>query len=201
MINPSDREILIAIKLEDRRVLNYLYSRYFSSVSYYVHKHSGTEADAQDVFQDALVIIFLRVKKSIPELKSSFTSYLHSIIAYLWMKELRRMRISSRNTPVPTEEELIDDSLVEEYILMEKRKLVLEYYSQLSKECKKLLTLYINETPVFRITQIMGYSSVQYCRNRKTSCKEKLVRKIWNSPRYKELKNEKYQQGSKVPRW
>jgi RNA polymerase sigma factor (sigma-70 family) len=201
MRNLSKEEILEAIKREDRRVLIFLYSRYYPSVSYFIKKHSGTEMDAQDIFQDALVVIFLKVKESIPELKSTFTAYLRSIVSYLWIKELRRRQISKRNIQFPDMEDLIEDSIVDEYILMEKRKLVLENFYKLGEDCQKLLTLFINETPVFRITKIMGFSSDQYCRNRKTSCKEKLVRKIWNSPRYNELKNESYQQGSKVPRW
>jgi RNA polymerase sigma factor (sigma-70 family) len=201
MRNLSNEEIFEAIKREDRRILNHLYAHYYPSASYFIKKHAGTEADVQDIFQDALVIIFLKVKKSIPEVKSTFSSYLHSIVYYLWIKELRRRRISKKNIPLPDMDELIDDSLMEEYILMEKRKLVLENFYKLGEECQKLLTLFINETPVFRITKIMGFSSEQYCRNRKTNCKEKLIKKIWNSPRYYELKNESYSQGSKIPRW
>lgn len=201
MRNLTDLDILEGIKREDRKILNLLYSNYFPSVSYFVNKNRGTETDARDVFQDALVIIFLKVKKSIPRLQSTFSSYLFSIVSYLWIKELRRRQISDRNTPLPKMEDFIEDSIEDEYILMEKRKLVLENYFLLSDECQKLISLYISKTPVFRITKIMGYSTEQYCRNRKTNCKEKLVRKIWNSPRYNELKNESYTQGSKVPRW
>ncbi len=197
----SPQEIFEGIRREDRRILHKIYSVYYPSVLHFIRLNHGNEYDAQDIFQDSLVILYLKVKNSVPSLSCTFGTYLFTINKYLWYKELRRINTHASRLLNP--EELIDfeNNFLNDYIRMEKRKLVLDHFYEMGENCQKLLTLFIQNTPVARITKMMGFSSDQYTRNRRTVCKEKLVERIWNSPRYKELKNEAHREDSKIPRW
>jgi RNA polymerase sigma factor (sigma-70 family) len=197
----SPEEIFDGIRREDRRILQMIYHVYYPSVLHYIKENSGNEHDAQDIFQDAMVIVYLKVKKSLPVLTCTFGTYLFSVNKYLWYKELRKLH--SHASPLMDLDELIDyeNNFMNDYIKMEKRKLVLDHFHEMGESCQKLLSLFIQNTPVGRITEIMGFSSDQYTRNRRTRCKERLVERIWNSPRYRELRNEEYREDSKIPRW
>jgi len=197
----SNIEILEAIKREDSKVLRFLYEKYFPGVSGYILNNSGSEEDAKDVFQDSLVVIYLKVTESDALIIESFKNYLHSVVYFIWSKELRRRKIVRNNIEDYFEINQVDESIPEWYTRMEKRQLIIDHFNQLNDECKKLLTLFINETPIARITSIMEYKSDAYCRNRRHVCKGRLIRRIWNSPRYKELRNEKYSKSTKIPRW
>ena len=197
----SPEEIFDGIRREDRKILERIYKVFYPAVRHYVTSNNGNEHDAQDIFQDSLVIVYLKVKKSPPVLTCSFGTYLFSINKYLWYREFRRSHMHARSMLNP--DELIDyeNNFMNDYIRMEKRKLVLDHFNEMGESCQKLLSLFIQNTPVERITKIMGFSTDQYTRNRRTNCKEKLVQRIWNSPRYRELRNEEHREDSKIPRW
>lgn len=200
-MHKSTGEILEGIKGEDRNTLSYIYEIFFPMVENFILHTRGNSFDAKDVFQDAMVIIYTQLKNDSLYLHHSFRSYIFSVSKYVWFKELKRKQfeISNNYSGLDLNGDGID--IEKEYIKMEKRKLFLDHFQKLKPECRRLIDLFINKTSISVITSIMGYSSNQYTKNRRNFCKGVLVREIWNSPRYKELKNESYRENSKVPRW
>jgi RNA polymerase sigma factor (sigma-70 family) len=201
MDNSGQYFIIDSIRREDKNVLLELYTSYFPQVRHYIMSNSGNIFDAEDIFQDALVLIYIKIRKNTLFLSSTFGTYLNGIVHFLWLKELERKR-RYFGTSLNTAENLAgDEDFLQDYIKMEKRKLIIDHFNELNEECKKILDLYIKETPIDCITALMGYRSDQYTRNRRTSCKERLIKSIWNNPRFKELQNDAYRQDTKVPRW
>ncbi len=192
-------EILLAIKREDSSILKEIYKTYYPSISYFIISNSGAESDARDIFQDAMVIIFLKVRDNFPKLTSTFGTYLFSISKFLWLKELSR-RTPKESVEVEELSDLENDFL-QDYVFMEKRKLILEHFMELNTECRKLLSLFLNGYSIAEVTAELDYHSEAHTRAMKSRCKERLVKRIWKSPRYKELRNEVHRENSKVPRW
>lgn len=197
-----DQYIIDGILREDGKILRQIYAEYFPGVIKYLCKSGGTEEDAKDIFQDAIIVVFLKAKKDPYFLKASFNSFISKVCRYLWMKHLRdasldRNSYSLKDYSIPS----LDNSVLEEMAYMEKQKLVWKHFEELGPECQTLLTLLIEKTPIEVVVQKMGYSSIQYARNRKLNCKNLLVRKIWHSPEYKELRNEKVREDTAIPRW
>ncbi len=201
MSDTQSSTIIDSIKREDKKALLDIYRDYFPGVRYYIMTNSGNIYDAEDIFQDALLLIYMKIRNNTFFLKYSFGTYLNMVVRFLWYKELSRKR-KYFGTRIDSEEFYQDEiDFIEDYIKLEKRKLILDHFSELNEDCKKILSLFVNDTPLERVTALMGFTSDQYTRNRKTSCKERLVKAIWNNPRFKELKNEAYRQDTKVPRW
>ena len=198
---PEPPGIIESIKNRDRGALLEIYQIYFPQIRHYILSNSGNQFDAEDIFQDAMVIVYMKVKESTFSLTSSFSTYLLGVARFLWLEELLRKRKFFGTDTGNINLIGIQDDLIDDYLKLERRKLLLYHFNELSEDCKKLLGLYFNEVPVSRITVLMGYSNDQYTKNRRLACKERLIRTIWNNPRFKELKNEAYQQDTKVPRW
>lgn len=200
MINDSE-EILNSIKEENSKVLFFIYQSYFPKVESFILNGRGSSFDAQDVFQDALVVIYNKSKESRFVIKDSFGAYLFSISKYIWYKELKRRK--KENVYLATFEgvEYIDSDIEAEYIKMEKRKLVTEHFACLKPEYQQLLSLFYDKTPISEITRIMSYSSDQYTKNRRNHCKGILVREIRKNPRFNELRYESFRENSVIPRW
>lgn len=197
----SFNEIIEALKREDKQVLLSIYRDYFLQARHFILANRGNIFDAEDIFQDALVLVYMKGRKGNIEWRSSFGTYLNCIVRYLWLKQLeRRRRINGEGLQAAMEME-IEADFIEDWIRLEKRKLIFHHFKKLSEECQRILSLSISETPLNNITILMGYSSDQYTRNRRTLCKTKLIASIWNNPLFKELKNEAYRQDTEVPRW
>jgi RNA polymerase sigma factor (sigma-70 family) len=202
MYKASDKYIIEGLLEEDYYILKKIYLDYYPGVFNYVISQSGREEDARDIFQDALVVIFLKARKNPDFLTSTFKTFLFSTCRILWLT-----MINGKNhdfyplDSFENETESEEPDIVEELIDMEKRKLVLKHFQTLNEECRKILELAIDGTSLELIKTIMGYSSVQYVKNRKLNCKNLLVRKVWNSPEFKELRNEKIRENTEIPRW
>ena len=57
----TDEAILQGLERRDRGVIRYVYKEYYPSIKFLIITNSGNETDAEDVFQDAMVIIFRKI--------------------------------------------------------------------------------------------------------------------------------------------
>ena len=178
-----------------------IYQTCFPQIVHHVRANSGNDSEAEDIFQDTLLLIYLKIRNNSLELSSSFPTYFFGVARFLWLRELERKRKFFGNTSEASGVIEEEPDFLEDYIKMERRKLVIEHFNMLNNDCQKILELYIKETPLYRITKLMGYSSDQYTKNRRSVCKERLIKAIWNNPRFKELKSDAHRKDSKVPRW
>jgi len=67
------------IRKEDRKTLSKIYEETYPMVAKYVRENSGSEADAQDVFQDGFYLFIQKVNHSEIELTSKISTFLFGI--------------------------------------------------------------------------------------------------------------------------
>src|SRR5690606_25205582 len=112
----SDEQILKGILRHDNLILQHVYKQYYYNINYYIRKNQGSEDDASDIFQEAIIIIYRKIKENdLVFEKSSFKGYLFTVCRLLWLKQLEKRRIEQErlNDSLPFLEELHDDSLNE----------------------------------------------------------------------------------------
>jgi hypothetical protein len=73
-----------------------------------------------------------------------------------------------------------------------KLKIFDRHFNELSEECQKILNMYFREISLEKITEIMGYSTLQQVIEKKYKCKKSLMTKIFNNPEYKKVSDEIY---------
>ncbi|MFT5511760.1 MAG: RNA polymerase sigma factor (sigma-70 family) [Bacteroidia bacterium] len=86
----SEQNIVVGIKNGNSETLKSVYSDYFGMVRNLVMKNSGSESDAEDVFQDAMVVLFKKFNHSEFDLSAKFKTYLYSVCRNIWLSELKR---------------------------------------------------------------------------------------------------------------
>src|SRR5690554_6413543 len=170
MKNYSDEQILKGILRHDNLVLQYIYKQYYFKVSAFIKKNSGTEDDANDVFQEAIIVIYRKLKESdLMNGSGTFQSYLFSVCRYIWLKELEQKRNEQEkiNDTSPFQDDIYDDNLIELVEKNERYGLYQKHFKSLSTDCQKLLQLFFEKVPLSEIARIMGYSSDKYAKKRK----------------------------------
>ena len=186
MIHFTDEAIVEGIKARDNRIIRYVYKEYFPTIKFLITTNSGTDTDAEDVFQDAMIIIYRKVVGDGLILTSSFKTFLYSICRNLWLQRLDKKAFSNEFLGVENLNNLQDTfqfDLAETE--GEKYKLFQIHFLKLSEDCQKILRLFLDKTPLKEIADIMGFKSEKYAKTRKFMCKEKLKNKILNDPRCK----------------
>jgi len=190
MIVYSDEQIQKGVLRHDSLILQYIYKQYYYKINYFVRKNQGSEDDASDVFQEAIIVIYRKLKENdLVFQKSSFAGYLFSVCRFIWLKQLEKRRIEKEklNDTLPFQENLYDENLVELVDKNERYSLYQKHFATLSPDCQKLMQLFFEKVPLREIAKIMGYKSEKYAKTRKYKCKEILIKRIKQDTEFKKI--------------
>jgi RNA polymerase sigma factor (sigma-70 family) len=186
----TDEQILKGILRHDNVVLAYIYKEYFYKVNAFVRKNQGDEDDVNDVFQEAIIIIYRKIKANDLLFENrSFEVYLFSVCRFLWLKQLEKRRIEKEkiNDTMPFQDEIYDDDLVAVVEKNERFLLYQKHFKNISTDCQKILQLFFDKVPIKQIAHIMGFKSEKYVKTRKFKCKELLIERIKQDVEYKKI--------------
>ena len=191
MTDYTNLELLNGILRNDTIVLQYIYKNFYSKINFFIKKNNGDDDDANDIFQEAIIIIYRKLKANELVLDCTFETYLYSICRFLWLKQLEKRKIEKENIKDNHEfnDEIYDDSLEKVSDLNERYRLYQKHFANLGKDCQKILQLYFDKVPLKTIAQIMGFKSEKYAKKRKFSCKEYLIKSVKQDLEYKNILN------------
>ncbi len=145
-----------------------LYKRVFPTVARYVSQRGGSLEQAQDIFQDALIIYYERTASAIdpPEQEEA---YLLGIARHRWARACRRA-----GPEVPLDDSTGVDWAEEEPSLPSSQKL-LRLLTVAGKKCMDLLrAFYYDQLPLSEVADSFGYAGVRSATVQKYKCLEKV---------------------------
>ena len=190
MVHYTVEAILEGLKANDHNVLVYIYRKYFPIVRFFVIKNSGTDEDAKDVFQEAIILIYKRLTEGSLNLTCAFKTYIYSVCRFLWLQQLEKRQIRPDGLSDSQLFVDMDKELEEQAVEQERYKLFQKHFKSLNKECQEILTLFLKKIPLKEIAQRVNIRSDKYLKKRKYECKEMLTKRIQNDPDFKKMKNE-----------
>lgn len=186
MKNKSNNTLVEGIRNQDKNVLQNVYDEYFPTIKRFVLDNSGSEQDAKDIFQEAIIIIYRKIKEGTFELTSSFKSYIYSVCRFIWLKELSKRKERVEHTNSYMEYEEVPEVSVDEYEKNEQYKLYQYHFKRLSEDCQKILQLFLQKVSLKEIAEEVGIESQQFIKRKKYKCKEQLIRYIKSDPKFNE---------------
>ena len=181
----SDRKLIEGIKKGDDKSVNYLYDSSFDTIKNYILKNTGTEDDAYDIFQDAMMVLFKKVQLNNLGKDTDVKGFLFGVSRNLWQKHLRKNKISIDSKA----EEPIDDFDHTTLLDTPIEQIVQRAFLRLKPECRKVLEMASEGKDYSAIAKKMKYSSVDYARRKKYLCKEALIKIIKAYPEFKDYDN------------
>ncbi|MEO1256857.1 MAG: RNA polymerase sigma factor [Bacteroidota bacterium] len=163
----KDSEILERISRGDERMLDHLYKKYYRMMTKIVLSNNGTEDEAKDVYQEALLAFWQKAVSGKLVLTSKISTYLYSICLNQWRKELdRKSRLSS---------DVVDGEEYQRHDDKERLKIVMKCIDQLGDVCKKVLTYYyFDGLGMPDIAKKMKFANTDTAKTKKYKCKKKL---------------------------
>lgn len=173
----KDHEILERVSRGDEEALDYLYKKYYKMMTRIVLNNSGTEDEAKDIFQDALLVFWQKAISGNLTLTSKISTYIYSICLNLWRKELDR---KSRNSG-----EMVDTPVFQDYEREEKANIINDCINQLGETCRKILTYhYFDGLSMQDIAEKLEFANTDTAKTKKYKCKKKLdlmIKRIYTS--------------------
>ncbi len=183
----KDQDYLQGLKDADNAVLRQLYDKFLPPVVRLVESNSGSRDDALDIFQEAVMVLYRKVRQSDFQLTSALSTYIYAICRNHWMKRLNKKsfsEVSIKDGAVYKSEE----DFMQEMEAQEKYRLFRAKLMKLGDDCRRILELFFKGVTMEKIADQCGLSSIGYAKKRKFQCKEQLLSMIKADAKYEELK-------------
>lgn len=185
-----DQKIFQSLKDNDGWAFYYINMTYLPSVIQYIKLHGGSKEDAEDIAQDAILILINNVNEGKFQLEENtqIKTYFIGICKNLWKEFVREKMKMVNLDEYDLNYEQIDletydfwEELSEREFLTERQKVVLEVFEQATDTCKQILKFfyyhnYSHET----IAEKMGFSNAESSKTQKNKCLKKLKISILN---------------------
>lgn len=172
---PADNEIILGILNGSKDSLNRLYKVYFPMALQLVLRNNGNEDDAKDIFQEAVIVLYNKVKGGNFELSSKLNTFLYSVCRRLWLKRLNQQSKNAGNISDFEEVMQVEDDLVsyEEQDL--KFKQMDAALQLLGEPCKTIIEdFYMNNQTMQDICDKFGYTNTDNAKTQKYKCLQRL---------------------------
>ncbi len=167
----EDQKIIDLIKSQKPdKVFTTLY-KYFPVVKKMIVSNGGRSEDAEDIYQEALIVFYKKAAEADFKLSSSINTYLYSVARFMWMDQFKKQQ---KRAFVDIEKQHVNESEFSAAIETEDQyKLAEKVISELGERCKELLILFYFQTKKLKdIAKKMGYNSENTAKNQKYKCLE-----------------------------
>ena len=175
----DDNKILELLKMgkHNKAFLN-LYKNY-SQVEKLILSKGGSKEDAKDVFQEALIIFYEKVRNTDFKLTAAIGTYLYSVSRFLWKDEFikrKGQQTVDLSFEFTSEEEIELQKALKREV---KFKQIEHVLTQLGDKCLRLLKLFYYEGLSMKIiASKVGLKSEKIAKNQKYKCLERAKLKV-----------------------
>jgi RNA polymerase sigma factor (sigma-70 family) len=178
----DDQSILALIRTgKNDLAINKLYSLY-PAIRKMIRARGGTNTDAEDVFQEALIILLRKAADPNFRLTAQLSTWLYSVARFVWIDQLRKRRsnvsvdMSDQADPAAAADQGMsaNQADIAEALEYESRiRLAERALDDLKDRCRELLLLfYQRQLSLAAIASKMGYGTENSAKNQKYKCLE-----------------------------
>jgi RNA polymerase sigma factor (sigma-70 family) len=172
---PADSEVIIGILNNSDSVLKRLYLAYFPMVLQLVLNNNGDEDDAKDVYQEAIIVLYNKVKTGDFELSSKLKTYIYSICRRLWLKRLKQMNRYGGDIKDFQEYLPVEDDVEKHHDRDMQLNKMEDALKLLGEPCKTIMEdFYIHSRSMQEICERFGYTNADNAKTQKYKCLQRL---------------------------
>ena len=164
MTKDSIRKFIVG----DAETIRKFYSKNFHIVRNFITRNNGDELDAEDTFQEAMIILYQRLKHQNVNFNISMNSYFIGICKNLWRNKLKQnKKIVYLDTDTSIEKHENDPEYLE---IADVKKIYEKHFQNLSPKCQNLFKLYFSGFTASDIARLKN-KSPEIIRKQKYDCK------------------------------
>lgn len=183
----TDTELLQGLAAGDRTVVASLYKLYLPVLTKWIMSRGGLDSDADDVFQEALLVVYEKAKSPEFCLTCKLSTYLFAVSKRIWYKKLEQSaHLYNLDTEEGEGEQLFGaayDEDVQEHWEKEAQFAQLnQSLDQLGEPCAALLkAFYIEKKNMQEIATVFKYTNAENAKTQKYKCLTRLKKIFFTS--------------------
>lgn len=172
----SDNTLLENLKNEDNASFEVLYKFYFPSVATHIIQNFGSAEDAEDIFQETIIVLLQKIRHTDFVLTSSLKTYIFAISRNLWLKKLRDNKLKT----VDYLEKYEQDNEPFTFELNpepSKEEKVTSWLTKITANCQRILkAIFIYKEPMGSLMQKMGWKNKHTAANQQYKCIQQVIK-------------------------
>jgi RNA polymerase sigma factor (sigma-70 family) len=171
--NIPDPVLIGKLQQDDKEALEYLYQSYWPVIAHFVWINQGRQEEAQDLFQDGIIILYEKLRAKDFHLQYSLKTYLYAICRNQWFKRQR----DKKSFMIKDVGDFLENipELIEEEADLPDNKEMYQAIRNLEDPCYSLIMGYYYEKKSFeQLAQALHYATANVAKQRKFRCLERL---------------------------
>jgi RNA polymerase sigma factor (sigma-70 family) len=167
----DEKALLEGLAASEKKAVEKIYQENFNMVQTLIINNNGSADDAKDIFQEAMIVLYEKVRSGTFELNCQIKTFVYSVSRRLWLKRLQQQNRYSApgdnmENVVAVEEDLDEhEERNTEFEMMEKA------INNLGEPCKSLLeAYYLQKQNMQVIAANFGYTNADNAKNQKYKC-------------------------------
>lgn len=171
-----NRLVLEDFKTDCNEAFCLLYKKYFPYTKKFILLQKGTLEDAEDIFQDAVLVLYEKLYSEDFQVYTCIGNYIQGIAKNIWYKKLQQKKLLIENPEKYYQEhqQEINEAIENEREYWNKLE---DYLTKISAHCQKLIfDLFIQHKKIEEIQQEYGYTTRHNAQNQKHKCVEQIKR-------------------------
>ena len=175
----ADQEIIELLRNNSNDKAFLALYKHFPLVRKMIISRGGKLEDAEDIYQEALIVLCRKVTQPEFKLTAQLSTYLFSVCRFMWNDELKKRGKQNLVEFDDNIDKAEEDSLNEILEKESQNKIAEKIINELGDRCKELLLLFYSGTMKLKdIASKMGYSSENTAKNQKYKCLENAKNKL-----------------------
>lgn len=165
----NEQQLIEELKAGNEEALCQLYRDNYTTLRNYVMRNNGRPEDAEDLLQDAVIVVWENVRKKDFELTAKLSTFLFAVAKRMWLKRL------NKNARIQYKDEFTFEWSEESEPINEKLTVSEQLLQQLDRGCREILTLfYFKDLDTQTIAKQLGFANTDVVKSRKYQCFKKL---------------------------
>jgi RNA polymerase sigma factor (sigma-70 family) len=167
----NEKALLQGLARNERKSVETIYRENYNMIQALIINNNGSTDEAKDVFQEAMIVLYEKVRSGSFELNCQIKTYLYSVCRRLWLKRLQHLSrysapVENLEWVIPVEEEIEEhEQRNAEFDMMNKA------ITSLGEPCKSLLeAYYLQKRTMQDIAASFGYTNADNAKNQKYKC-------------------------------
>jgi RNA polymerase sigma factor (sigma-70 family) len=165
-----DNKLLNQLKNEDNASFDVLYTFYYPSIEAHINQNFGSTEDAEDIFQETIIVLLQKVRQENFVLTSSLKTYLFAIARNLWLKRLR----DTKTIPVDDIDSYQQETASFSFELQAeptKEEKIASWLTKITENCQRILkAIFFYKEPMGSLMLKMGWKNKHTAANQQYKC-------------------------------
>jgi len=167
----DEKALLEGLATSNKKAVEAIYRENFNMVQSLIINNNGSSDDAKDIFQEAMIVLYEKVKSGGFELNCQVKTFVYSVSRRLWLKRLQQQNRYSTAGDSMEAIIAVDDELETHEQRNAEFEMMDKALSHIGEPCKSLLeAYYLQKKSMQVIADNFGYTNASNAKTQKYKC-------------------------------